>query len=604
MHFNFYKFSIVILTSILLFNATILHANQVDSLKGIINSNKLDTSTINKLNNTIYELVLQNNNESEYFLKRLVSITDSLHYINGQAQAHYNFYFYFKMKGSYPEALDHVIKSMAYYQKVNNIRGLIDCNKGAGIMYIYNQKLKEAQQYFEKALKMAENYAKDEVGDCYNNLGFIYMGINDFDKAFVFYEKSIKYHKEYHNEVGLAKALTNMGIICREKKEIQKALKYLEEAKQHFETNQLTWGIILTHINVGICQSMNGDYQSAIDNQKKALTLAKQAGDKENLANAYYGLYESYKAMGNFKLSLANYEMLTKIKDTVFSEESNKRLNELLAKYETEKKENEIKSLKQENQIKQLELIKKRQQVYFSYGIVLLLVIGGIIGYMYYRNRQIQKLRETVLNTEISERTRIAKDMHDELGASLTKILVVSEVAKSNLDNQKLVTENIKSINTTVKDLSSNIRDFVWTLNPENATLENLSIKLREFCSDIFDEAGIGAIIDIQDEFPSYELSKKVQRNIYLACKESVNNIVKHANSSKALFTFKTEGEKIIISIEDYGKGFNKASIKTTGNGLHNIVKRIEDIGGKASIESTLDKGTSIYFSINMDHLA
>jgi signal transduction histidine kinase len=581
-----------------------ISASQFDSLKIVLNKRSLDTSTINELNSYTLQLVIQNNDEVKFFLDHLLQLTDSIRYTKGQANANYNYYFFNKMQGNYPEALNYVLKAMSYFTIIKDYNGLVASNKGAGIMYMYNRKLDEASVYFKTALKLSIDHVNTEIGDSYNNLGFLYMGINKYDEAFNFYEKSVKYHKKYGNEIGLGKALTNMGVICRDKKETKKAIYYLNEAKKYFDQNNLTWGQILVYINIGICQSIDGNYKDAIINQNIALELASKAGDKENLANAYYGLYESYKAMGDYKLALLNFEKLSQIKDTVFNEESNKKLNELHAKYENEKKENEIRLLKQENKIKKLELAQKKNEVIISYGILVLLIIGGILSYIYYRNRQVQKLRETVLHTEITERTRIAKDMHDELGASLTKILIVSEVAKNNLNKQELVAENIKTINSTVKDLSSNIRDFVWTLNPENATLENLSIKLREFCSDIFDEAKIDAHINIQEDLPLIELSKKAQRNIYLACKESINNVLKHAGSEKATFELFFNTEKLVISISDYGKGFDMATLKTTGHGLRNIIKRIEDIGGLANIDSAPNKGTVARFEIDVKQLS
>jgi signal transduction histidine kinase len=595
------RFVILLFASSFVLNSI---ANKTDSLKRILSFSHNDTATINMLNRYTSELIVQNNPEANIFLQKLLKLSDSLKYEKGQADVNYNYFTYFKMIGNYPDALLCVQKSLAFYEKINDYRGQVICYKGMGVIYGFDRKYDKSLLYLETALNLSLSQVKSEIGDSYNSLGWLTSGLNQFDKALDYYKKSIKYHKEFNNEIGLGKAYTNMGIICRKKKDTKTGIQYLDEAKSYFEKNNLTWGLILVYINKGICLSIDGNYDEAIRTQKLALDLATKAGDKENLANAYFGLYESYKSMGDYRQALKNYERLTQIKDTVFDEESKRKLAELQAKYENEKKENEIKLLKQENQINELEISHNKQRIFISYGIIIIVVIGSGMGYLYYRNRQKQQLKEAVLNTEIAERTRIAKDMHDELGSSLTKILVVSEVAKSNLGKQQLVNENINTINTTVKDLSSNIRDFVWTLNPENATLENLTVKLREFCSDMFDEAQIEIDLLIQDDIPEIELSKKAQRSIYLACKESINNIIKHANTAKALFSLHLANEKLKISICDYGKGFDIETLKTSGHGLKNIIKRIEDIKGTAKIESNPGSGTSINFEIDIKCLS
>ncbi len=262
-----------------------------------------------------------------------------------------------------------------------------------------------------------------------------------------------------------------------------------------------------------------------------------------------------------------------------------------------------MKRKKSKLRFRSLKLVKKETQISAAYFLIIVIIASAFLGYRYYRGKQKQQLSEAILRTEICERTRIAKDMHDELGASLTKILIVSEVAKTNSDNQGLIKDNIETINRTVKDLSSKIRDFVWTLNPENATLDNLLVKLREFCADLLEEAGIEFSLDFADNFPVIEISMKAQRNIYLTSKEAVNNIVKHAGCNYVKITAIVTSSRLNVKILDNGKGFDKLTMKTSGNGLKNIQRRIKDLGGTIFLESKPGEGTEVSFDIELQKL-
>jgi signal transduction histidine kinase len=575
----------------------ILHAISNDLPVDLFGKGKKDTLYIDSINLVIQKLISENNDVPIEYLNRAFVLADSIHYENGKASALLNLFDYTKAQGKYAEALNYGLKALKIFEKEKQYAGIVTCHKNLGIIYSYERQIDDAIEHFKIALELAQKYVENEVGNCMNNLGVMYQDSKKYNEALKYHNQSLEYQKKFKNEYGIAKSLTNIGIIYREKGECDKALKSLFDAVIYFEKANYIPGSIMALSNIGFCLSQQGRHSEAIECQKKVMELAKKNNDKENLANAYFGLYTAYKTIGDYRNALENHEQLQRISDSVFNKESSRKIAELRTQYETEKKEQQIK-------IQKLEISKKENQVSLAYGLIVLILLSSYLGYRYYRWKQRQLLKEAILNTEIGERTRIAKDMHDELGASLTKILVVSEVAKTNTTNPRTIEENINTINKTVKELSSNIRDFVWTLNPENATLENLLVKLREFCADLLEEAGIEFELNFSDEVPELEITKKGQRNLYLAFKESINNVVRHSESKNVSVSALVEGLKLNVVVNDHGKGFEIKNIKTTGNGLKNINRRIEDIGGKADISSVPGKGTLICFEINLSQLA
>lgn len=574
----------------------------IDSINSLIQSSRHDTSSINKLNELLSKSITSTDNHLKIYLESVLKITDSIKYNKGKAYALLNLAEYSKNNSNFPTALDYCLKALPNFEISKEYKGLITCYNKMGVLNSYQRKTDIALENFNQALELSKKWDANEIKTCYNNLAVVYMNTGSLDKALDLLLKSLKLESE-QNYAGKGKALTNIGYIYRSKGQFEEALKYQNKALDNFNKSNLIAGKIMALTNIAICHAELGNFNAAISTNKELLKLAHTTGDKENLANAYFGFYNVYKMKGDYKNALESFEQLSTIKDSIFTEQNARAFNELQTKYETEKKEKQIIILNKEKQIQELTLQKINQQKAIAYALFILLLIASVILYFYYRTKQAQKLRETILNTEITERTRIAKDMHDELGASLTKILVVSEVAKSNTSNTESLTNSILTINKTVKELSSGIRDFVWTLNPENASLENLMVKLREFCTDMLDEALIDSRLDIADEVPAIQISKKSQRNIYLACKESINNIIKHANATEVIVKSEIEQGQLQLEIKDNGKGFVKENLKTAGHGLHNIIKRIEDIGGSANINSLPGEGTFISISLALKEL-
>lgn len=188
-----------------------------------------------------------------------------------------------------------------------------------------------------------------------------------------------------------------------------------------------------------------------------------------------------------------------------------------------------------------------------------------------------------------NERSRIAADMHDDLGSGLTKITYLSQMAIKN-DTQ----ENLLKIKNTAAELVKNMSELIWVMKEENNTLEDLSTYIRAFASDYFESNNISLRISI-DDFPNdIIISGNDRRNIFLSVKECCHNIVKHSGAEKVTLQISLR-ERLEILIKDDGKGIDTEK-EFTGNGLKNMKKRMEKMRG--SLEIISDNGTKIRFII------
>ncbi|HET8674932.1 MAG TPA: triple tyrosine motif-containing protein, partial [Blastocatellia bacterium] len=191
-------------------------------------------------------------------------------------------------------------------------------------------------------------------------------------------------------------------------------------------------------------------------------------------------------------------------------------------------------------------------------------------------------------------RTRIAADLHDDIGSNLTKIGILSEVVHQQMNGaEKTLADPISTIARISRESVTSMSDIVWAINPRMDSLGDLVSHMREFAGEIF------ANRDIEFEFraPSSDIYLKlgadVRRTVYLIFKEAVNNIVRHSDCSKADIELRLEGTQLVLIVADDGRGFERRK-ESGGNGLNSMERRASHAGGSVEIVSGKAAGTKI----------
>lgn len=194
-----------------------------------------------------------------------------------------------------------------------------------------------------------------------------------------------------------------------------------------------------------------------------------------------------------------------------------------------------------------------------------------------------------VLKAQQDERTRISADMHDELGSGVTAIRLLSEIARKKTKNQPL--EEIARISNNANELMSKMNGIIWSMNPGNDTLASTIAYMRSNASEFLDNFDLNYRIHVPENIPDIELSGNKRRNLFLVMKESLNNIIKHAQASNVTIAF-TCSEHLMVHITDDGKGIQPDKLNEYGNGLKNMQRRMENIDGSFSIAA--ENGTTV----------
>ncbi len=198
-----------------------------------------------------------------------------------------------------------------------------------------------------------------------------------------------------------------------------------------------------------------------------------------------------------------------------------------------------------------------------------------------YYSRQLIQERSVLEKKQAveKERTRIATDMHDDLGAGLSRIKFLSETIGLKKQQEQPIDEDINKIRGYAHEMIDKMGEIVWALNEKNDTLSDLLSYTRSYSVEYLVQNGIECIVNMPQTLPSRFVSGEFRRNIYLTVKEALHNVVKHAQATRAIIKIEASTQ-LHISIADNGIGFDKNNTRPFSNGLPNMKKRIQEIGG------------------------
>jgi signal transduction histidine kinase len=203
------------------------------------------------------------------------------------------------------------------------------------------------------------------------------------------------------------------------------------------------------------------------------------------------------------------------------------------------------------------------------------------------------------------ERQRIARDIHDDLGAGLTQILLQSSLASRETSGQTRTDLNQISDNT--RELVRKMDEIVWAVTPEKDTLDSLVTYIGKFVQEFCAAVQIRCRMDLPAQLPNIAVSTEVRHSLFLAVKEAMNNIAKHAGATEASLQFKLQPDAFSFFITDDGVGLKTGNGQTqdrifSGRGLQNIAQRLEKIGGTCVVSAAPDKGTQVELTVQINH--
>jgi len=245
----------------------------------------------------------------------------------------------------------------------------------------------------------------------------------------------------------------------------------------------------------------------------------------------------------------------------------------------------------------------------YRYRVANLRQVNKALADAKHAEEELGRAREERIRELERVRTRIATDLHDDVGASLTQIAILSEVARQqNLKGNGGAMAPLKSIASASNELVETMSDIVWAINPQRDHLQDLIQRMRRFASDLLSAKGVAFMFEAPPLAPEIPLGANPRREVFLIFKESLTNIVKHSEATQVNISLNFSKEFLSLKIEDNGKGFEVDRLSAAlfaaekgGNGVIGMRKRAAEMNGKFEIKSVPGKGTVVEFELPLE---
>jgi ligand-binding sensor domain-containing protein/signal transduction histidine kinase len=239
------------------------------------------------------------------------------------------------------------------------------------------------------------------------------------------------------------------------------------------------------------------------------------------------------------------------------------------------------------------------QTWWFGASMILLAVAGAGAAFFNVRRRWQRRLKRVQLQLTVeTERSRIAQDIHDGVGANLTEIAWLAEVVEKEATNPQKVRAQASKISDTARQTVQSFEEIVWAVLPENDTLESLIEYMGRRVDEMFDGSEILYHFSAPDQLPHVTIAAEIRHSFYLACKEALHNVSKHSMATSVVVEVTVRNNQLCVLISDNGCGFAAAADGPAGNGLRNMRQRLRELSGEFNVQTGHGQGTRISMSI------
>lgn len=365
----------------------------VDSLIKVLHLQKDDTLKVITLLNLCSEYIGNNPKISIDYANQTLTLAKKIGYKHGIAGIYNNFGHIYKEEGNFPLALDYYLKSIKAHEDNNDKYSANKVLTNIAILYQDQGNYKKALEYYFKDLKSNVNKENSHLGNIYNNIGIIYKNKGEYIKSLEYHKKGLEYRIKANDKKTISASYNNIGITYESLKQFDKSLEYYNKSlKIRKEINDIN-GLAATSINIGMTNYKIKQYQTALKYLEEGLVYAKIAGNRNWQLNAYGNFVDVYDALKDYKNEKDYLFKYIYLNDSLYNSEKSEQMIAMQTKFETEKKEAENKALAQQNQIQALTINNNR---YLLAGLVWLLVLIVIIGFLFIRQNKLKSQQQSI----------------------------------------------------------------------------------------------------------------------------------------------------------------------------------------------------------------
>lgn len=505
-------------------------------------------------------------------------------------------------KGSYDSALMLYLKALDYEYLCDTVDqlGVAQSYMNIAVVHFYMGNANNCTGNMRKATQMAEALGNDLLlSQCANNLGAIYEHYGQQpDSAIFFYRKAMRISQKLNEKHEMAINLSNLARLYFKKGDLTKAR---ELAEQGFALREAI------HDREGLVSSMltfaEMDTDRAAQLLSQAIGISREVGSMALEQKAYQQLQSYYAEQGNYEQAYTALQRLQALNDSLTGLEKQKAILDIQTRYETEKKEREIAEKELEIADQQLAIQQQQTQITLLGALLTIMFVFGLAYYNYYRSRKQAELQaaiiqeqqrglEAVFTATEAERKRIAKDLHDGIGQQLSALKMGFDHLVTRQDYS-----DAAALNALIDRTAREARELSHQMMPRALTELGLVAAMEDTLHASLDHSGISFHFEHFNLRQTYGEQREVA--LYRVFQELINNVLKHANATDLQVQLYQNRDRLILLVEDDGKGISGES--PDGHGLVNIKSRLKTFGGQLHLSPGPERGTVATVTLPVD---
>jgi len=502
----------------------------------------------------------------------------------------------------YENALQYLLPSVAYFERINNDARLSLIYDNLGVIYRETKQYEKSLEYHQKALAIARKSQNTyDIANVLSNLGNAYTSLKKYDTALTVMQQSLLIAKKENYENIVSNVTGNIGGLLIKQGRYDSLNFYCTEGLRLAKKLGDSLTIVNNIYGLALAAFFKKDFKKSEEEATSGFAMAQQRNYVEPLQLFADILSKLYLVKGDFKKYDYYNRLSTALSEKYFNEKLQRNVQTLDRKFETEKKEQQL-------LIQQATINKKNILNYILIGSTVALLIISLLSYRTYtqkRKLQEQKIAElekekvlsatqSLLKGQEKERNRLAQDLHDGLGGLLSGVKLQLGAMKGNLILSEEMGKTFNNALYKLDESISEMRRVAHNMMPEALMKLGLQQALQDYCDSLSESQPFA----LNCEFHGLEkrMEPATEIVVYRIVQELLNNTVKHSGATTILAQVIRNDNSLSITVEDNGKGFNTdVATIDRGMGLKNIQSRVDYLKGQIDIKSAEGKGTSVH---------
>ncbi|ADR23669.1 hypothetical protein MATR_24750 [Marivirga tractuosa] len=503
-------------------------------------------------------------------------------------------------------ALDYFYKSIEINKKIDNVSGLVNNYNNLANYYSSDDK-KIALEYYQMAIELLSKLKEDRKSAVINmNIGVLYSS-NDFermnyDSAVYYYLNALESFQKVSDSSNLSLLYNNLGFLYEKQENYSASIaNYKKSIKLKSNLGDLH-GLATSRLNLGNIYLKQDKFKESLSHYEKSLELAEYIGDSNLKMHLYSNMVKAKMGIGAVEEASLLFQKYNNLRDSLFDNEKMEEVKNLETKYETARKEEEIRAQKIA-----IERENFQKNLFLSLSILLVILMLSSIWFFIQKQKYLKRLKNeeianmkteqelkelnAMMHGQEEERNRIASDLHDRLGARLSSIKLLFQSSDIPVAADKV----LQNINEAIKET----REISHNLSTDLLSRFGLETALKDTVRTINEAERIKADLSIYGLHS--RLSVDIERNIYHIILELLNNTIKHAKANIINLQISQAENEINVFYEDDGIGFDVQNVVDSGMGMRSIYARVNTINGAVYFNSKPGSGINVVISIPVE---